>query len=618
MPPRRNGSLRVLLLVMAAVALVVLVTDWPPWTVILGGVSLAVGAVALMPHRTTPGGRVAGWRVPALAPAFQPRTGLQKLVSDARAAGRDVVLHGSGGTGTTQLAVSAAQEAVRSGADLVVWVDAGAPASVVTAFALAAFQVDAPGVTGTDASVDAHALLGWLADTECRWLVVFDGVTDAVDLDRWWPAEHSGTGWILATTTGPVTAPVFSRATAVEVGPFTAAESHEYLAGCALADEDSAELATELEHRPVALFRAAAYLRAERLACRDYLNRWIDRRKTVVDPAEAAVLLALDAVRRNGPAGQALPVLRLAAVLDPAGQPAAVWKSAAVARHLAAGRGDVALRIVAALRRYGLVDYDYRLGARAVRMHPDTAHAVRKNTSADLYDAAARTAADAVLDVWPDDDAYPEHAELVQVLRANAHVLGRLDGDPLWRPDPHELLWRAGISLERAGLHTAAVGYWQHLADIGERRGRPDSTLTAMGRLAASQRDAGQTAAAVVSYERVVAGLADLRGPAHGQTLDAAGSLAAAYLADDRTDDALALAERLVPDRRALHGDRDERTLKARWILATCYRYAGRPADAAAQLELVADGYTALHGPDHPDTRAVRDILAAVRDEGTG
>ena len=42
MPPRRNGSLRVLLLVTAAVVVVMLLTDWPPWTVILGGVSLAV------------------------------------------------------------------------------------------------------------------------------------------------------------------------------------------------------------------------------------------------------------------------------------------------------------------------------------------------------------------------------------------------------------------------------------------------------------------------------------------------------------------------------------------------------------------------------------------------
>lgn len=596
MPPRRNRSLQVLILAIAAVVVIVVFTDLPPWTLIVGGISLAVGAVALMPRTTGSAARATVGRVPALAPAFQPRTGVRKTIGDARADGRDVVLHGPGGTGTTQLAVSAAQEALRSGAHLVVWVDAASPAAVVTAFALAALQVDAPGVTGADVSVDAHALVDWLKETHRQWLVVFDGVTDAAMLDEWWPAEHSG--WIIATTTGPATG--FSRATAVEVGPFTADEAHGYLTDCKLADEDAAELAAELDHLPIALFRAAAYLRTERLACRDYLNRWIDRRKIVADPAEAAVLLALDAAQRSGPAGQALPVLQFAAVLDPAGQPAAVWKSAAVA-----GRGDVALRIVAALQRYGLVEYDYRLGARAVRMHRGTALAVRKNTSADLRDAAALTAADAVLDVWPDDDAGAGNAELVQALRANTDALARLDGDPLWRPDPHELLWRAGISLERAGLHAAAIGYWQRLADTGARLGRPGATLTAVGRLAASQQGAGQTAAAVASYERVVEGLTDA-----ARALDARENLAMAYLADDRVDDALQMAERLVAS-----NDDDERMIKARWILATCYRRTGRPADAAAELELVADGYAALRGPDHPDTRAVWEILAAVQEE---
>jgi hypothetical protein len=624
MPLRRHRSLEVLLLVIAAVAVMVFFTDWPPWTVILGGISLAVGAVALLPARTGPVGKIVVGRIPALAPAFQQRTGVQKEILDARAAGHDIVLHGTGGTGTTQLAVAAAQEAVRSGTDLVVWVDAAAPSSVVTAFALAAYQVDAPGVTGADGSVDAHALVGWLRETDHTWLIVFDGVTDAADLDPWWPAGHPETGWILATTT-PATDPTLSvvglgRATAVAVGPYTAAEAHEYLTDCGLADEDADELAAELDHHPLALYRAAVYLRTERLACRDYLNRWVDQRKTVFDPAEAAVLLALAAVQRSGPAGQALPVLRLAAEFDPAGQPAVVWKSPAVAGYLAgygAKSRDAALRVVAALKRHGLAEYDGRLGAWTVRMHPGTAHAVRKNTPDDLRDAAARTAADAVLDVWPDDDAYPGNAELVQVLRANAHFLARLDGDPLWRPEPHELLWRAGISLERAELHAAAIAYWKHLVGVGERVSGPrhQGTLIAVGRLATSLRGAGRNAGAVAAYERVVDGLSAVHGSDHEQTLDAVESLAIAYLADERTDDAVKTATRLVSDRVAGHGDGDERTVKARWILATSYRLSGHPAAAVVELERVVDGYAALRGPDHPDTQGVREILAAVREE---
>jgi hypothetical protein len=297
--------------------------------------------------------------------------------------------------------------------------------------------------------------------------------------------------------------PVFGRGTAVEVGVFSPAESHEYFTDRNLADDGAAELATELGHEPLAMARAAAYMQAERLGCTDYLNRWIDRRKTVADPATAAVLLAVDAARKKVQK-QALPALRLAAVLDPAGQPAAVWKSAAVTAYLA-GATDAGMRAVALLHRYGLVDHDRRLGARAVRVHPDTAHTVRENTPADLRDAAARTAADAVLAAWPADDAYPQHADHVQVLRANAIILARLDGDPLWQPEAHDLLWRAGGDVAVAE---------DLVRDRAARHGDGDAqTLTARRILATSYRRAGRPGDAVRELERVVSGYEALGDP---------------------------------------------------------------------------------------------------------
>lgn len=494
---RRNVTVSLAVIGTAVAMMIAEAHGWPPWTVLLAGMALTLGIVALQPRIGAPTGRATVGRVPALAPAFQQRTGVRALYRDARAAGADIVLHGPGGTGTTQVAVAVAREAVRNGADLVVWVDAAGPASVVTAFALAATQAGAPGTTGTDVTADAHAMVAWLGETNRRWLVVLDGVTDPAHIAHWWPAEHSTTGWFLVTTTGPAADPVFSRGTTVEVGAFSPAESFEYLADCKLADDDVAELATELGHLPLALARAAAYLRAERLGSRDYLNRWIDRRKTLADPATAAVLLAAQE--------RALPVLILAAVLDPAGQPAAVWRNKAVTRHLA-GTPNAALRTVALLSRYGLVEYDARLGAWAVRVHPDTAHTVQKNTPAALRDAAARAAADAVLDVWPQDDAYPRQAEHVQVLRANASTLARLDGDPLWRPSPHDLLWRAGTSLDRAALWAAAIEYWRHLAETGDRLGHPMG-LTARTNLATVFWQAGEPAEAIAQLERVIAAL---------------------------------------------------------------------------------------------------------------
>jgi hypothetical protein len=522
MPPRRDQRL-VPYLAIITTAIVLLISkwlNWPLWAVAIGGIAIAAGAVFVFAGREHAGRRVTVGRVPVPAPAFQPRTGVQAQISDARAAGADVVLHGTGGTGTTQLAASLAGAAPRQGADIVVWIDAGGPGAVVTAFALAAHRVGAAGTgagepdtgvgepgAGADAAADARAFVAWLADTDRRWLVVLDGVTDPVAIDPWWPAGHSATGWFLVTTmTDLVRHPVFGRGTAVEVGVFSPAESHEYLADRRLAGEGAAELAAELDHQPLALARAAAYMEAERVGCTDYLNRWIDRRKTVADPATAAILLAVDAAGKR-----ALPALRLAAVLDPAGQPAAVWKNAAVARYLAdggSGTADAGMRAVVLLHRYGLVDHDRRLGAWAVRVHPDTAHTVRNNTPANLRDAAARTAADAVLGAWPDDDAYPHHAEAVQVLRANANTLARLDGDPLWQPAAHDLLWRAGSDI---GVAEGLV------RDRVARRGNADAhTLTARWILAASYRDAGRPADAARELEQVVSGYEALGHPGTG------------------------------------------------------------------------------------------------------
>ncbi|GAA0896373.1 hypothetical protein GCM10009558_084160 [Virgisporangium aurantiacum] len=188
-----------------------------------------------------------------------------------------------------------------------------------------------------------------------------------------------------------------------------------------------------------------------------------------------------------------------------------MWKSAAVTEYLA-GAADAGMRAVALLHRYGLVDHDRRLGAWAVRVHPETAHAVRKNTPADLRDAAARTAADAVLDAWPADDAHPHRADHVRVLRANAIILARLDGDPLWQPEAHDLLWRAGADIDVAeGL----------VRDRTARHGDGDAqTLTARRILATSYRRAGRPGDAARELERVASGYEALGDPIAAEVRD--------------------------------------------------------------------------------------------------
>jgi len=128
-------------------------------------------------------------------------------------------------------------------------------------------------------------------------------------------------------------------------------------------------------------------------------------------------------------------------------------------------------------------------------------------------------------------------------LRANTTALADNAGELLWGLDRHPLLYRAGTSLLNAGLHTAAVTYWQRLAEqagqlLGEEH--PD-TLTARANLAGSYRQAGRTADAITIEEKVVADSVRLLGEEYPDTLTALANLAGSYWQAGRTADAITI-----------------------------------------------------------------------------
>jgi hypothetical protein len=611
-----------------------LVRDWPWWILVP---VLLIGLAAIAYRSWTALAPVCVGLVPALAPAFQSRDDLRARVDAARAEGRDVVLTRAadqpGGAGTSQLAAWYAHQAMRDKTDLVVWVDPSGPGSVMTAFAMAAALVDAPGLGETDPEEDARALLDWLAGTDRTWLVVFDGITDPAQVVGWWPQRHSSSGWFLATTRLPGAVASAARATPVEVGVFSEEESRSYLtarlAGAAGASEAVDEVSRRLGHLPLALSYAAAYMVNDGVDSREYLARLADR-----SPSEGAVavsaLLAAEAANRLEPVGLALPALRLAACLDPAAHPAGIRGAPEVARYLAHQRtsatgrtgpehvdSGVAINAVDLLHRYGLVSHDATNPVWTVRTHADTAAAVRAAMPAAVHRIAARAAADALLGIWPDPDEYPDGAAYVAVLRANADFLARQEGEPLWHPDGHELLFRAGMSLTFAELHDAAAEYWRVVATGGERVLGPkhDEVMTARRHVAIAMNGQGRAAPAVPLLEGLVADLTEVNGERDESTLSAMEHLAVTTMTAGRTAEAVRVAERLVAGRKAVHGPGDEETLKAGWILATCYRYDGRPADAITSIEPVVAGYTETLGPNHPTTVSVRETLAALHVE---
>ncbi|MFF7249813.1 tetratricopeptide repeat protein [Embleya sp. NPDC008237] len=584
--------------------------------------------------------------VPALATAFQDRAGLRAEVDAAREGHATVVLaqvlSGGGGVGKSQLAAWYAHRALAEGVELVVWADATDPGQVVAVYAQAAHLVRAPGAGGQDAEADARAFTAWLATTRRSWLIVLDDVTDPDGITGWWPPPSpAGTGRVLATTR--LRDPRLSGGgrAVLDVATYTDSEAETYLrdrlahAGAAhLLDPCHNALTTELGMLPLALAHASAYMIAQDIGCADYLARFRDHRARLDKllprtgdtegygrQVAAALLLALDAADRDEPEGLAVPAVRLAACLDPAGHPRELWATTPVLDHLAthrtrrppadtpnddgAGEGVDAAQARAAVRllhRYNLLTDNAAAGPRAVRIHALTARAARETTPPADTGTIARTAAAALLGLWPDADH--TRPQLTTALRSNTDILARHTADHLWHPDGHPLLYHAGQSLLAWGLHATATTHWQHIAAEAERvlgAEHPD-TLAARGGLAVSYWQAGRTGEALILMERVAAEFERVLGAEHPDTLRAWGNLAVSYWQAGRTGEAIPIEERVVAVRERVLGAEDPDTLKAWRNLAGSYRQAGRTGEAILLLERVTGERERLLGAEHPDT----------------
>jgi tetratricopeptide repeat protein len=136
-----------------------------------------------------------------------------------------------------------------------------------------------------------------------------------------------------------------------------------------------------------------------------------------------------------------------------------------------------------------------------------------------------RAAADAVLAVWP---AIERDTSLGQALRDCTMVLTERHGAPLWAPDGHPVLFRAGRSLGECGLVSAAVHYWTQTAtDATDALGsdHPD-TLTSHHDLAYWRGAAGDPAGTVAAFEKLLDDYLRVLGADHPRTLTARGHLA--------------------------------------------------------------------------------------------
>jgi hypothetical protein len=546
------------------------------------------------------------------------------------------VLSGGGGVGKTQLAAAYAHQALVDGVDLVVWVDASDIEQVLARYAHAAHAVEAASdrLLGKSAESDAGLFLQWLATTRRSWLIVLDDLTDPEAMQAWWPPSSAfGCGRVVATTRRHDAVLSGGGRAVVDIDTYSAEEAEAYLQerlssahANHLLDAQAAMLAETLGFLPLALSHAAAFMVNEDVPCAEYLRRFNDSAARLDDllPREAdtegygrqvaaALLLSLDVAQASEPVGLAVPVMRLAAVLDPAGHPRSLWASDAVIRYLNAKRTtppDCAPTVIdpaqtqAALRllhRYGLLTDHAQAGSRAVRLHALTARAVRECTPDAAVPEVVRTAAGALTELC--ETARWDDRETTAALLTNIDSLDGRAGDLLWQVDGHYVLRWAGRSM---ALDTA-VPYWQRLVGTSERQlGRAHPlTLVARRDLAwvcfCGHRD--KEAFALLQEDF----------PYQDNRLVVEGARSA--VAGPEAVSAVGLLEDTVAVRRRLLGWAHPATLTGQADLALLYWSQGDRAAAINVLERSLAGYRATFGPRHPYTISVDNRLHSWREQ---
>jgi tetratricopeptide (TPR) repeat protein len=621
---------------------------------------------------------------PPLAEGFSDRPDTARGILDALVPGSTVALvPGSefaegkqnwlGASGKTQIAVMLAETLWRSGTvDVVVWVSATSRAAVLSAYVEA--WVTATGIepTGTAESVAAR-FASWLAETSQPWLVVLDDLSHTEEMDGLWPEGPAGR--LLITSTRSAIAAGRRRARVFPVGFFSVREAlgclTERLNVNPAQRHGAIDLIEALGREPLALAQAAAVIANSTLACRDYRDYFVRRRQQIGvsaggAPSAASVTwtLSLGQAEHLLPGQSVRTMLVLLALLDGHRIPGTIFNTQSVSVYLGgipsspAGFGaridtQPAWDALLIIERAGLISIDRTETPPTIVMSPVVQAAVKLAAPVAFHDRAARTAADALLEVWPAEEPYPWTAA---ALRASAGSLQNAAPDVLWAQGCHPLLLRAGRSLDGARLAGPAVEYWREMAVSCDNKlppGHPDALVVA-AHLASAYLVAGYAAEAVAWFERVLAersrelapghpvvigarvSLADaliaagrpadavtglrravaeseqFRGPGHPDTVAVRDQLARAYEAAGDTPAAVSLLTKTLAERERSVGARDAQTIATRDQLAAAWLAGGQTKQAISGYKRVLADREAVLGRDHPDTITTKTSLASA------
>lgn len=540
------------------------------------------------------------------------------------------VLSGLGGVGKTQIAAAFARQAASRGdLKLLVWIPVCGQDSIITAYAEAAAAL---------ALVNDHVhprqaadqLMAWLEHADQNWLIVWDRLDNPGDAADWWPPMNTHGRTVVTTRRRDAVLGSGDR-TLITVDLFTTDESVAYLrraVGKPVQRQHAVALAKDLDHLPLALAQAAAFIRDRDLDCVAYRRRLSDvslRLADVVPPADglpdnhrtalaATWTLSIETADKAGPPGMAHSVLNLACVLQPEAIPLAFFTSRPALDYITLegelGQESDILNVLHTLDRLNLITCNQRTSL--VHTHVLIQRAIRDDLDADSLDVLPWIAADALLEIWPAVEPDRLHE---QILRANALVLFETARASLIEPRTHPLYFRTTDSLVEAGNHDAANAILRQLLTKQTRligADHADSLTTRRHLAAAMEENDPRTAAA---YGKLFDDCVRIMGPEHPYTLVARCEVVKRNADHDYPEHTLARFEELLGDCRRILGPDDPVTLGVQESLAGWHGDAGHFDAANEVYHQVLAAQTRIFGPDHPTTLGTRNNLLCVQHE---
>ena len=526
----------------------------PTTTAFPGGVAPAVAETSRPRFPTTlpPVWNVAFRRNPEFTGREQILTILAGQLGRGAAAAVTQTLQGGGGVGKTALAVEYAYRH-RSSFEVVWWVRAEEPATLVGDYAGLADALGLPEGGQADQQQAGQAVRGWL-DGHDRWLLILDNA----------PAPDSPTGLeaplarlldlVPQVLHGQVL--VTSRdanweqhAALAELEVFSPEEAVAFLLARSGSTDRAAasEVSELLGFLPLALEQAGAYVRETRMALAAYLERlrqfpvltMARGRPRDRDPTNTVTSTWRVSVEQVCPVPGAVALLEVCAFLDPEEIPRDLFtvQLEPPAQELAVFAVDpfAVDEAIAAVRRYGLV----KASERALSMHRLVQQVIRDKLDPATRAARAATAVRLLADALPfggssDPGLWPVCVRLQPHALAAADHAQELEVEPLATSD---LLDAAADYLRGRARYAEARTLGERALAIFETHLGPDhpDTANSLNNLATVLRAQGDLATARTLLERALAIRETRLGPDHPHTAQSRWNLAA--LTADPEDD---------------------------------------------------------------------------------